>query len=114
MDEVTGRAALEELNRREASEVIDELQTVAKEKGIDLSPPKASEKQVGFLKSLKRRAHLTDEEFTALLEEKGGVRELSELGRRDASSLIDELLVGIPNQPRPASAAAPQPQPTAL
>jgi hypothetical protein len=93
LEEVTGKEALEELSRREASEVIDELQTVAREKGIDLdSRPSASEKQVNFIRSLKRRAHLTEEELAALLEEVGGVTAPEELSRRDASAVIDELL----------------------
>lgn len=81
------------LDRRQASEVIDELQTVAKDKGVDLdAQPKASDKQVGFMKSLKRRAHLTDEEFSKFLEERAGVSEPEEVGKRDASKVIDDLL----------------------
>lgn len=81
------------LDRRQASEVIDELQTVARDKGVDLdAQPKASDKQVGFMKSLKRRAHLTDEEFSKFLEERAGVTEPEEVGKRDASKVIDDLL----------------------
>jgi hypothetical protein len=81
------------LDRRQASEVIDELMTTAKDKGVDLdAQPKASDKQVGFMKSLKRRAHLTDEEFSKFLEERAGVSEPEEVGKRDASKVIDDLL----------------------
>ena len=93
LDEVTGKAALEDLTVREASELIDELHTQARERGVDLDAQvKASDKQVGFIKSLKRRAHLTDDEFTTLLQEQAGVTVLEELGRRDASAVIDALL----------------------
>ena len=55
LDEVCGVEALEDLGRKEASEVIDELQVRAREKGIDLdAQEKASDKQVGFMKQLKR------------------------------------------------------------
>lgn len=92
LEDVCGKTTMEGLLISEASELIDALQTEARERGVDLdTQPKVSEKQVGFIKSLKRRAHLTDAEFTALLEDMGGVTELEELGRRDASSLIDEL-----------------------
>ena len=93
LDEVAGTKELAELGRREASEVIDELQVRAREEGIDLeAQPKASEKQVGFMRSLKRRAHLTDDEFAAFLEEHAGVTQPEEVGKRDASRIIDELL----------------------
>jgi hypothetical protein len=54
---------------------------------------KASDKQIRFIRSLKRQALLTNAEFEALLQEKvGGVPVPEELGVRDASKLIDELL----------------------
>lgn len=97
--DVAGVDSLDDLDRKQASEVIDELQTVAREKGIDLdSQPLASEKQVGFMKSLKRRAHLTDDEFAALLQDKAGVTTPEEVGKRDASAIIDELLA-LANKP---------------
>jgi hypothetical protein len=81
-----------ELSRRQTSEVIDELMIRAKEAGVDLeSSPKATEKQVGFILSLKRRAHLTDVEFKALLEEVAGVKDTAEVTRKHASELIDKL-----------------------
>jgi len=90
---VPDKSQPEELDRREASDVIDELQIRAKELGVDLdAQPKASEKQVGFIRSLKRRAHLTDDELARLLEDKAGVTDPTELGKRDASAVIDELL----------------------
>lgn len=93
LQEVAGTSDLATLGRREASEVIDELQTRARQEGIDLdAQPKASDKQVGFMRSLKRRAHLTDEEFAAFLEEHAGVTEPEEVGKRDASKIIDALL----------------------
>jgi hypothetical protein len=98
--DVAGVDTLDDLDRKQASEVIDELQTVAREKGIDLdSQPVASEKQVGFMKSLKRRAHLTDDEFAALLQDKAGVTTPEEVGKRDASAIIDELLA-LANDPK--------------
>lgn len=93
LTEVCGAAALEDLGRREASEVIDELQVRAREQGIDLdAQPKASEKQVSFMKQLKRRAHMTDDEFQAFLQDRAGVTEAADVGKRDASTIIDELL----------------------
>jgi hypothetical protein len=93
LDEVCGVQALEDLGRKEASEVIDELQVRAREKGIDLdAQQKASDKQVGFMKQLKRRAHLTDDEFAALLQDRAGVTDAADVGKRDASAIIDELM----------------------
>jgi hypothetical protein len=91
--DVAGVDDVGSLDRRQASEVIDELMTTAKDKGVDLdAQPKASDKQVGFMRSLKRRAHLTDEEFTRFLEERAGVSQPEEVGKRDASKVIDDLL----------------------
>ena len=60
LDEVAGQTDLEKLTVRKASAVIDQLRIEAKERGIDPdSQPTASDKQVGFIKSLKRRAQLT-------------------------------------------------------
>jgi hypothetical protein len=88
---------VEDLGRRQASEVIDELLIRAKEKGIDLdaSAPRASEKQVGYMLSLKRRAHLTDVEFAALLDDVAGVKDPKDVSKRDASQVIDRLLATI-------------------
>src|SRR5436190_21797194 len=88
---------VEDLGRRQASEVIDELLIRAKEKGIDLdaSAPRASEKQVGYIMTLKRRAHLTDVEFAALLDDVAGVKEPKDVSKRDASQVIDRLLATI-------------------
>ncbi len=91
LEDLTGKESLDELDKRDASALIDELHVLAKEKGIDLTP-RATDKQIGFLKSLRRRAHLTEDEFTALLEERAGVSDVEEIGRREASALIDELL----------------------
>ena len=93
LERVAGKDVLEDLDRREASEVIDEMHVVGRDRGVDLdAQPKASDKQVGFLMSLKRRAHLTDDEFTKLLKDMGGVEDPEDLGKRDASALIDTLL----------------------
>ena len=114
VDEVTG-AGLAELTVRNASEVIDELKIKGRELGIDLdAQPAASEKQVGFIRSLKRRALLTDDEFMALLEEQAGVSDPAELGRRDASAVIDQLLKladkgGKQSSPKKRSRPAPPP-----
>ncbi|MCA8920655.1 MAG: hypothetical protein KDD82_02530 [Planctomycetes bacterium] len=110
-DEVAGVRELEELKVNEASELIDELQTRAREKGVDLSQQaKISEKQVGFVKTLKRRAHMTDAEFGAFLQEHAGTAELEEVGRRDASAVIDALLALTKSGGgKPAASAAPPP-----
>ncbi|MEZ6184888.1 MAG: hypothetical protein R3F62_07750 [Planctomycetota bacterium] len=92
VEEVAGTRELEDLQVNQASEVIDELQTRAREKGVDLSQPSISEKQIGFVRSLKRRAHMTDAEFAQFLQEKAGTSELEQVGRRDASAVIDALL----------------------
>jgi hypothetical protein len=90
--EVTN-GTLDELNVKQASEVIDELKITGREKGIDFdAQPKASDKQVGFIKSLKRKALLTDSEFETLLQQKAGVPKVEDLGKRDASAVIDELI----------------------
>jgi hypothetical protein len=93
LQDVAGKATLEALDRPEASEVIDELQIQAKDKGVDLdAQPAASDKQVGFMKSLKRRAHLTDDEFAKFLDEHAGTTQVEKVGKRDASKVIDALL----------------------
>jgi hypothetical protein len=108
--EVADAHSLDELSRKDASNVIDELQVQAREKGIDLdAQPLASEKQVGFMKSLKRRAHLTDDEFAALLQDRAGVTTPEEVGKRDASAVIDELLAmadGKKDKPKTGGGAA--------
>ncbi|MGE0709623.1 MAG: hypothetical protein AB7N76_23910 [Planctomycetota bacterium] len=92
LGDVCGTEDLETLDIAQASEMIDALQTEARERGVDLdSQPRASEKQVGFILSLKRRAHLTDAEFKQLLQDVCGVEVVEEVGRRDASALIDQL-----------------------
>jgi len=112
-DEVAGVSVLEELLVNQASELIDELQTRAREQGVDLdAQPSISEKQIGFAKSLKRRAHMTDAEFAAFLQEHAGTTELEQVGRRDASKVIDALLALTKSGGKPAAAAPPpRPQP---
>jgi uncharacterized protein DUF1018 len=90
LKDVAGKESLDDLNVGEASSVIDEIQIKAKERNVSLES-KASEKQIGFIKSLKRRAHLTGAEFTELLQEIGGVSEVENLGKRHASAMIDAL-----------------------
>lgn len=93
LQDVAGKSTLEALDRPEASEVIDELQIQAKDKGVDLdSQPGASDKQIGFMKSLKRRAHLTDDEFAKFLDKHAGTTQVEKVGKRDASKVIDALL----------------------
>lgn len=93
LQDVAGKSTLEALDRPEASEVIDELQIQAKDKGIDLdAQPAASNKQIGFMKSLKRRAHLTDDEFAKFLTEHANTTQVDKVGKRDASKVIDALL----------------------
>lgn len=90
LKDVAGKESLDDLNVGEASAVIDEIQIKAKERNVSLES-KASDKQIGFIKSLKRRAHLTGAEFTELLQEIGGVTEVENLGKRHASAMIDAL-----------------------
>jgi len=91
--ELGGEGGLEDLTRRQASELIDEMHIRARDRGVDLdAQPRASDKQIGFLRSLRRRAHLTEDEFGAFLEERAGVSDVEQVGKRDASRLIDELL----------------------
>jgi len=90
LKDVAGKESLDDLNVGEASSVIDEIQIKAKERNVSLES-KASDKQIGFIKSLKRRAHLTGAEFTELLQEIGGVTEVENLGKRHASAMIDAL-----------------------
>ncbi|MBL4845682.1 MAG: hypothetical protein JKY65_09160, partial [Planctomycetes bacterium] len=90
LKDVAGTEVVGDLNVAQASEVIDEIQIKAKERNVNLES-KASDKQIGFIKSLKRRAHLTDAEFTELLQEVAGVSALEEVGKRHASTLIDAL-----------------------
>ena len=90
LKDVAGKESLDDLNVGEASSVIDEIQIKAKERNVSLES-KASDKQIGFIKSLKRRAHLTGAEFSELLQEIAGVTEVENLGKRHASALIDAL-----------------------
>lgn len=90
LKDVAGKESLDDLNVGEASAVIDQIQIEAKERNVSLET-KASDKQIGFIKSLKRRAHLTSAEFADLLQEIAGVSELEEVGKRHASALIDAL-----------------------
>ena len=90
IEDVSGKTELEDLNIGEASELIDALQTEAKERGVSLAD-KATDKQVGFIKSLKRRAHLTEAEFKQVLQDTCSIESLDDLSKRDASGLIDEL-----------------------
>ena len=93
LQDVAGKSTLAALDRPEASEVIDELQIQAKDKGVDLdAQDAASDKQIGFMKSLKRRAHLTDDEFAKFLTEHAGTTQVDKVGKRDASKVIDALL----------------------
>ncbi len=110
LQEVAGKRTLEDLSRREASEVIDELQIKARELGIDLDaqdPP--SDKQLNFILSLKRQAHLTEQEFLALIQEVAAVASLEEVGRRDASRLIEALLKLKKGGPKGSPPGAPPP-----
>src|SRR5438270_11832348 len=62
---IPGKTSVLELGRMEASELIDDLLRKAEEAGVDTSPQTgpASEKQVKFIKSLKRRAKLDHDGF---------------------------------------------------
>ena len=51
----------------------------------------ASEKQVRFVLGLKRRLHLSADEFQGLLRRKAGVEEVELLTKRGASQVIDAL-----------------------
>lgn len=58
-----------------------------------------SEKQVKFIKALKRRKHQSAVEFEALLREHAGVMRLEDLRRSEASAVIDALQA-LPDPPR--------------
>ena len=106
VEDLTDCVGLEALSRAAASQVIEGLQDKARKQGVDLdSQPAASDKQLNFLKSLRRRAGLTDEAFQALLQEVAGVEQLEQVGRRDASKLIDMLLkrADQPSEPKPTA-----------
>jgi hypothetical protein len=97
--------SLEELGRGDASGLIDEL----KERADKLPPApgqgNATEKQVKFMKSLKKRAKLDDAGFTALLQEVAKVATAEEVGKKEASAVIDKLLSLAGETPKPAPGA---------
>src|SRR5579871_3078746 len=102
--EVVEADSFDAIDRMEASELIDDLMRRAEEAGVDTSPQAgtATEKQVKFMKSLKRRAKLDDEAFAKIVEETTGAKKLEEVGKREASALIDKLLAlsgGTPGKP---------------
>ncbi|MBI3722862.1 asparagine--tRNA ligase [bacterium] len=124
LKEVVEVGSLDELDRMEASEIIDDLMRRAEEAGVDTSPQAgtATEKQVKFMKSLKRRAKLDDAAFEKIVEETAGVKKLEDVGKREASALIDKLLAlsgGTPSKPPgergapPSRAPAPRSAPPA-
>lgn len=66
---------------------------------VNLDAP--SEKQLKFIKSLKRKKHLTEAELSEVLRAQAGVKLLDYLGRQDASKVIDALLA-LPDPPKGA------------
>lgn len=109
--ELADTAAVEDLTRRQASELIDELHVRARDRGVDLdAQPRASDKQIGFLRSLRRRAHMTEDEFTAFLQDRAGISDVEQVGKRDASRLIDELLARAEGRAPKGDAPAPAPE----
>ena len=118
--EVTNCDSVMEMGRGDASQLIDHLLAQAKESGVDTqSGAAASEKQVKFIKSLKRKAKLDDAAFEAFLMEHAKVKTAEEVGRREASAVIDKLIAmtggtskpmgGGPGGP-PAKGKAPPPK----
>jgi hypothetical protein len=85
---------LEGLSRGEASELIDDLKTRAEEAGVDKAPMTgpASEKQIKFMKSLKRKAKLDDAAFGKLLQEIAHVDDVENVQKKEASELINKLI----------------------
>ena len=95
---------LEGLSRGEASELIDDLKTRAEEAGVDKAPMAgpASEKQIKFMKSLKRKAKLDDASWNVFVKEIGKVDEIEQIQKAEASLLINKLIEltgGTPSPP---------------
>src|SRR5947199_7306135 len=100
--EVTNCDSVMEMGRGDASRLIDHLLAQAKESGVDTQAGStATEKQVKFMHSLKRKAKLDDAAFEAFLVENAKVKTAEEVGKRDASSVIDKLIALTGGTPKP-------------
>ena len=106
--EVTNCDSVMEMGRGAASQLIDHLLAQAKESGVDTqSGAAASEKQVKFMKSLKKKAKLDDAAFEAFLMEHAKVKTAEEVGRKEASAVIDKLIVMTGGTSKPMAGGAP-------
>jgi hypothetical protein len=105
--EVTNCDSVMEMGRGDASTLIDHLLGQAKASGVDTQAGSvATEKQVKFMRSLKKKAKLDDAAFEAFLLENAKVKTPEEVGKRDASVVIDKLIGMTGGTPRPASGGA--------
>jgi hypothetical protein len=106
--EVTNCDSVMEMGRGDASQLIDHMLAQAKESGVDTqSGAAASEKQVKFMKSLKRKAKLDDAAFEAFLMENAKVKTAEEVGRREASTVIDKLIAMTGGTSKPMAPGGP-------
>jgi hypothetical protein len=102
--EVTNCDSVMEMGRGDASRLIDHLLAQAKESGVDTQAGSvATEKQVKFMKSLKKKAKLDDPAFEAFLMENAKVKTAEEVGKREASTVIDKLIALTGGTPKPAT-----------
>src|SRR5581483_39909 len=102
--EVTNCDSVMEMGRGDASRLIDHLLAQAKESGVDTQQGSvATEKQVKFMKAGKKKAKLDDPAFEAFLMENAKVKTAEEVGKRDASTVIDKLIAMTGGTPKPAT-----------
>lgn len=102
--EVTNCLSVMEMGRGDASTLIDHLLNQAKESGVDTQAGSvATEKQVKFMKSLKKKAKLDDAAFEAFLMEHAKVKTAEEVSKRDSSPVIDKLIALTGGTPKPAT-----------
>ena len=106
--EVTNCDSVMEMGRGDASALIDHLLQQAKDSGVDTQAGStATEKQVKFMKSLKKKAKLDDAAFEAFLVENAKVKTPEEVSKRDASPVIDKLIALSGGTPKPAAGGGP-------
>ncbi len=102
--EVTNCDSVMEMGRGDASRLIDHLLQQAKESGVDTQAGSvATEKQVKFILSLKKKAKLDDAAFEAFLMENAKVKTAAEVSKKDASPVIDKLIALTGGTPKPAA-----------
>ena len=74
LESAAGVSSTHELGRRDASAVIQLLEELAIEVGVELEREPITPKQLEFLEALQRRAGLGGEELVALLRARGAAR----------------------------------------